>query len=234
MTQSPLQKKIIQILPPLSKSLLSQLSIISLGVMILFILLGFCSWLDNVSFTPIISWKEILMIIFFFIFFVEVSFIVSSLSAFTFWICAKQLRGVGTYFQTCNALLWTIVYTILPFSLLSVFVKSVQKTNMYNIACIIAFLGMVVSMIWGFVALVQKFSKIHRVSRGRAFCIWLAGINLQAPIVLLILFLINTYKRTSFIILITIFVQVLISLAFVWIGLKLYKKIKKHEPFVLN
>lgn len=216
-----LRKKIIQLLQLHSESLLSQLRMISFGVLIFFILAGLSFWLNDASafFTWFTSWYGILSILFFFIFFVEVFFIVSTVSTYAFWVCAKKLRGEGTYFQTCTALLLTMVYTIFPFGLFFVLLQFDEKTMIHKISCV----GIVVSMIWGIVALVQKFSKIHHVSGDRAFCIWLVGMILQVPIVLPILFLTHTYMRILFIILMPISIQVLTSLTVIWTGFNVSK-----------
>ncbi len=170
------RNKVLRVIPYLTlhqQSMLSQLCIIALGVLIAFIQNALFHWFSGTSFAWFTTPLGLLSLLCFFIFFSELTFILVNVSAFAFWQCAKKLGGQGTFFETSIALLWTLVYTLIPFGLFVLLLDFDELLGIiiHSFSCI----GIVVSGIYGLVTMIKKLSEIHRISSDRAFVVFFIG-----------------------------------------------------------
>ncbi len=219
----------VRITQYLTGPLLSQFRIIFLWMLICFIQTGlFALSFENFSFSRFLNFSSLLTLLAFFLFFIELSFIIANISAFAFWISAKCLKGRGTYSKTCVAFLWVMVYFTLPFGFSTVLIKF--NWPMAFIIKKIFLIGKIASLIFGFLAMVKSLSSVHNFSLIRGFFALILGCSILFPVGLFAKYLIiasgdfDSFLRTLFVVLIPISVQLLVTFIFIFIACKMMGK----------
>lgn len=214
------QSAIIDYFVSNSQSILAQLKIISLGILVCFIQLGLLLYSTNKPLDWFNTPLGLLSVVFFFLFFAECAFLIAYISSFAFWIVARKLKGNGTFNETCTVLLSTALYTVIPLGFFFVFFVSSRLFQG------IASLGGIASLCYGIIRLHIQVAKIYHMSVERASVVILLGTLLQAPFVGLFFYFLMNYAKVLFIGVIPITIQLIVTLAVVGMGLRIFRKLK--------
>ena len=222
--RSLLLNSVISYLTMHYRSVLAQLGIISLGVLTWFIILGLLYWSNDAD----LSWFQtpvgLLSIVFFFIYFVEMTFLIVNISALAFWICAKKFKGKGTFLQTTTDILWAVLPAFILFCLF--FLLMELQTNVGMIICNLSGIGIIGCFIYGMVAISTKLSKVHGFSSDEGANTFVLGVLLQLPFLIPLIFFISTQMRSLYVVLVPLTMQMLTTFTIIFLGIKALEKLK--------
>jgi hypothetical protein len=218
----------------LLEPMISQLRIISLWMLICFIQVGlFLSTFENFSAYKLLNFDTLLQVTVFFLFFTELALIMANIFALTIWVSAKFLKGEGSYSQTCIAFLWAMIYLTIPFGCSFLLLKFDLAIPI--ILKTILRLGMLASLIFGFVILLKKISTLHKLSFMRSFFTLILSAIILLPLGLFAIYInkmsgdFNSSLRTLFMLFVPISIQAIALFTFVIISTKTIERFKKRS-----
>lgn len=216
--------------------ILSQVRIIAAGVMIALLQIALSIWLKRDPFDWFTTPSGLLSLLFFFIFFSEIAFMLVNISAFIFWQTGKKLGARGSFSEISIALLWSLVYTLIPFGLFVAILETGKfepdKPEIDPLGFFITGLcsfGILASWIYCITHLIKKFSEVHQISSRLAVKVFFLGALLQAPLIIPSLLFISSHMRTLFIVLVPPSVQILVTISVITLGAKVLNKMRKLQ-----
>ncbi|MCE2982501.1 MAG: hypothetical protein LW832_02930 [Parachlamydia sp.] len=168
------------ILPINFSIILNQFCAISLGVFFKFLFIGIYLWLTDKDLSWIANPMGYLGLFFFYIFFIEIYFILANISSSVYWFCAKKKGGSGTFPETCLTLILTGLYTFIFAGFSFLFIILGYKLDSF-LVCIFSFFGLIASLIFGIVKMSIQTAKINGFHSDRGTNVFLCGTLLQLP-----------------------------------------------------
>ncbi|MCE2982499.1 MAG: hypothetical protein LW832_02920 [Parachlamydia sp.] len=204
-------------------SIFLQLGIISIGVIFELFILTALRWLNNIDVFRNKLSEELLIFFSLFTFLVSLTFIVANISAFFYWYCAKKRGGTGTFSETCNSLLWTVLYTFICIRscYTLIFIGVILKSFLI---ALFSLFGLIGTLIFGIVKMSIQTAKINKFHSDRGTNVFLLGTILQLPFIFAIYVLVDTYTENFIRFLLPLTAQLTTTVLALFIGIKILKK----------
>ena len=143
-------------------------------------------FLEKLTFAPLLSLKGLQLILYVLLFLGIGSFVAINVVTLMIWLGAKCMNGQGTLLDTRAAVIWTFV-GLIPigfFLLLLYFVFRHQNLEQVGLVIEIAsYLGLLITLVCGFIILLTTISETHRFGLWRSFLVVVLGVVMISTIV---------------------------------------------------